>query len=52
MDYLNATLRELGKHVGIFQGGDPIVGCWIASDGHYAFADFRSGDEATQGFVL
>jgi hypothetical protein len=29
-----------------------VVGCWIATDGHYAFADFRSAEEATQAFVL
>lgn len=52
MELLNATLKELGKTFGIFQDGDPIVGCWIAGDGHYAFADFRSSEEATQAFVL
>ena len=52
MELLNATLKELGKAFGIFQDGDPIVGCWIAGDGHYAFADFRSSEEATQAFVL
>ena len=67
MELLNATLKEFGKSVGvstlfllfidsiyfqIFQDGDPIVGCWIAGEGHYAFADFRSAEEATQAFVL
>ena len=52
MELLNATLKELGKNAGIFQDGDPIVGCWIAGEGHYAFADFRSSEEATQAFVL
>ena len=47
MELLNHTLKELGKAFGIFQDGDPIVGCWIAGDGHYAFADFRSSEEAT-----
>ena len=28
------------------------MGCWIAGEGHYAFADFRSAEEATQAFVL
>lgn len=52
MELLNATLKEFGKSVNIFQDGDPIVGCWIAGEGHYAFADFRSAEEATQAFVL
>lgn len=47
MELLNNTLRDLGKNHGLFQEGDPIVGCWIAGEGHYAFADFRSADEAT-----
>jgi splicing factor U2AF subunit len=52
MDFLNEKLRELGRSAGIFQDGNPIVGCWISGEGHYAFVDFRSPDEATQGFVL
>lgn len=65
MDMLNATLKELGKNVGVsqlsfsfltcvkvFQNGDPILGCWIAGDGHYAFVDIRSAEEATEAFVL
>lgn len=52
MDILNKALIDLGKPVGIFQGGNPIIGSWISGDGHYAFVDFRSADEATQGFVL
>ena len=51
-DILNRALQELGKPAGIFQNGKPIVGSWISGDGHYAFVDFRSADEATQGFVL
>mmetsp|Transcript_11014 Transcript_11014/g.18403 ORF Transcript_11014/g.18403 Transcript_11014/m.18403 type:complete len:188 (-) Transcript_11014:518-1081(-) len=42
----------MGKDVGIFQDLDPIIGCWISGDGHYAFVDFRTTDEALQGFVL
>jgi hypothetical protein len=49
---MNTTLKDLGKSVGIFQSGDPIVGCWIAGEGHYAFVDFRDSEEATQAFVL
>jgi hypothetical protein len=28
------------------------LGCWIAGDGHYAFVDIRSAEEATEAFVL
>lgn len=52
IEILNKALQQLGKDVGIFQNGNPIIGCWISSDGHYAFVDFRTQDEATQGFVL
>jgi splicing factor U2AF 65 kDa subunit len=49
---LNKELQQLGKDVGIFQNGNPVTGAWISGDGHYAFVDFRTADEATQGFVL
>ena len=52
MDTLNGTLKEMGARVNIFQEGDPIIGLWIAGDGHYAFADFRSAYEATEAFCL
>lgn len=52
MELLNTALKELGKDAGIFQDGDPIVGAWISGDGHYAFVDFKTAEEATQGFVL
>ena len=52
MDLLNQTLKEMGKSVNVFQSGDPIIGLWIAGDGHYAFADFRSALEATEAFCL
>ena len=52
MDLLNTTLKEMGTRVYVFQGGDPIIGLWIAGDGHYAFADFRSAQEATEAFAL
>lgn len=28
------------------------MGAWISGDSHYAFIDFRTADEATQGFAL
>jgi len=49
---LNESLKQLGKDSGIFTNGNPVVGAWISGDGHYAFVDFRTADEATQGFVL
>lgn len=52
VEILNKSLQELGKESGIFQKEKPIVGSWISGDGHYAFVDFRTPDEATQGFVL
>ena len=52
IDILNKELQELGREASIFQNGNPIVGTWISGDGHYAFVDFRTADEATQGFVL
>jgi len=52
VEILNKSLIELGKDAGIFQNGNPIVGSWISGDGHYAFVDFGTPDEATQGFVL
>jgi hypothetical protein len=52
MDLLNQTLKEMGKSVNVFQSGEPIIGLWIAGDGHYAFADFRSALEATEAFCL
>jgi hypothetical protein len=47
MDILNESLTQMGKDVGIFQNGNPVVGAWISGDGHYAFVDFRTADEAT-----
>ena len=35
-----------------FPPGDPIVSAEISSDGHYAFVEFRTPEEANQGFAL
>ena len=51
-ELLNEKLRELGKSAGLFQEGTPVTGSWISGDGHYAFVDFRTAEEATEGFVL
>lgn len=34
------------------QSGDPILSAWISTEGHYAFVEFRSADEANNGFLL
>lgn len=47
IQFLNKTLQDMGKDHDIFQNGNPIVGTWISGDGHYAFVDFRTPDEAT-----
>jgi len=52
IQYLNKALQDLGKANDIFQNGNPIVGTWISGDCHYAFVDFRTPEEATQGYVL
>lgn len=35
-----------------FAPGNPIVSAWISSDGRYAFAEFRTAEEASMGFIL
>jgi len=32
--------------------GPCIVNTWINSDGHFGFVEFRTPEEATQGFCL
>ncbi len=34
------------------QSGDPVLSAWISTDGHYAFVEFRSAEEANLGFQL
>ena len=36
----------------IIQPGNSIIAAWISPDNHYAFIDFRNGDEAAKGFAL
>jgi len=36
----------------VINEGKPIVSAWISSDGHYAFVDFRTKEEADTGFCL
>lgn len=51
MELLNSALKEMGKDVGLFQDM-PVVGVWISGDGHYAFVDFNTAENATQAFAL
>jgi splicing factor U2AF subunit len=32
--------------------GEPILSAWISTDAHYAFVEFRSAEEANNGFQL
>ncbi len=34
------------------QSGEPVLSAWISSDGHYAFVEFRTSEEANNGFLL
>ena len=38
--------------VNIDPPGDSISSCWISTDGTYAFAEFRTAEEANNGFAL
>jgi len=49
MQLLNTALIQLQANM---EPGGPITSCWISSDGHYSFAEFRSTEEATRGFAL
>lgn len=35
-----------------FAPGEPVIGSWVSPDGHYAFVEFRTAEEATKGFIL
>ena len=35
-----------------FAPGEPVISSWVSPDGHYAFVEFRTAEEATKGFVL
>ncbi len=49
IDLVNEAMLSLGV---IEEPGNPVVSAWIASDGHYAFVEFRTADEANHGFNL
>jgi splicing factor U2AF subunit len=46
---LNRALLELKANT---KSGDPVLSAWISTDGHYAFVEFRSAEEANNGFQL
>ncbi len=46
---LNAALAALKANT---KPGDPVLSAWISTDGHYAFVEFRSAEEANNGFQL
>ena len=35
-----------------FEPGEPVISSWVSPDGHYAFVEFRTAEEATKGFIL
>ena len=35
-----------------FSPGEPVISSWVSPDGHYAFVEFRTAEEATKGFIL
>ena len=32
-----------------FSPGEPVISAWVSPDGHYAFVEFRTAEEATKG---
>lgn len=52
MDMLNGALKKMEINTDV--EGDSIVSAWISPDGvgHYAFVEFRSAQEATNGLTL
>ena len=51
MEMLNLALLVMGKYRKDLYG-NPIISCWIAADGHFAFVEFRSVEEMELGFAL
>lgn len=49
IDTVNEAMMSLGV---IEEPGNPVVSAWISSDGHYAFVEFRTAEEANHGFKL
>jgi hypothetical protein len=49
VDLLNTAL--INKRLNSYTG-NPILSAWISQDGHYAFVEFRSIEEANKAFAL
>eukprot|EP01038_Epipyxis_sp_PR26KG_P005947 gene5947-8196_t len=43
-EFLNAALKQLGVANNSPNGS--VISCWVSTDGHYAFAELRTVDEA------
>ena len=46
---LNNAMRTLKLNA---SDDDPVLSAWISVDGHYAFVEFRSAQDASNGFGL
>jgi len=49
VEFLNAAMAALNANI---KPGPPATKAWISTDGHYAFVEFRSMEEATNGMQL
>ena len=49
IDIVNEAMLSLSV---LEEPGNPVVSTWISSDGHYAFVEFRTAEEANHGFKL
>lgn len=49
VDLVNLALMKVNGNI---NPGEPVISSWISSDGHYAFIEFRSPEEANNGFAL
>mmetsp|Transcript_37660 Transcript_37660/g.33675 ORF Transcript_37660/g.33675 Transcript_37660/m.33675 type:complete len:101 (-) Transcript_37660:282-584(-) len=49
-ELLNNALQRMG--VNTDKPGNSIINTWVSPDGHYAFIDFRTPEECTNGFAL
>lgn len=52
MDMLNVALKKMEINTDV--DGDSIISAWISPDGvgHYAFVEFRTAQQATNGLAL
>jgi len=50
VNILNYTLKKMG--INTEPEGNSILSSWISADGNYAFIEFRTPEEASNGFAL